>query len=144
MIQRLGSEHAHFERCDVSSPESCKSAVNACIERFGRLDILCANAGILCPYNTVPNQPVDVFQRVMQTNLNSLFYLARVAIPQMQKQGKGVIIATASTSGLGGDYGTSAYCTSKAGVINLCKVMALDHAKDGIRVNALCPGYVSQ
>lgn len=143
IIQRLGAEHAHYFHCDVAKQEDCDAAVRACIEKYGRLDVLFSNAGILHPYNTVPDQPVDVFHRVMQTNLDSLFYLSKAAIPLMQKQGKGVIVVTASISGLAGDHRNSAYCVSKAGVVNLCRVMALDHARDNIRVNAVCPGYVS-
>ena len=143
ITQRLGSEHARYMRCDVSQQQDCEAAIQACLEKHGRLDVLFANAGILHPYNTVPDQPVDVFHRVMEINLHGLFYLAKAAIPLMRKQGKGVIVATSSTSGLGGDHGNSAYCVSKAGVVNLCRVMALDHAKDNIRVNAVCPGYVS-
>ena len=64
-----------------------------------------------------------------------LFYLSRVAIPQMRKQGKGSIIATASTAGLAGDYGLCSYSAAKAGTVNLIRTMALDHAREGIRVN---------
>ena len=143
IVQRLGLENAHYMHCDVSNQRDCETAIKACIEKYGRLDVLFANAGILHPHNTVPNQPVDVFHRVMQINLHSLFYLAKATIPQMQKQGKGAIVATSSISGLGGDNGNASYCVSKAGVVNLCRVMALDHAKDNIRVNAVCPGYIS-
>ena len=141
IFQQLNPVKNHFVYCDVSSPESCELAINACIEKYGRLDVLFSNAGILSQYGSVVKQPVEAFQRVIQTDLNSLFYLTRIAIPQMQKQGKGVIIATASTSGLGGECGTAPYCASKAGLINLCKVLAIDHASDCIRVNALCPGF---
>ena len=143
IVRRLGAEHAHYMHCDVAKNEDCAAAVGACIEKYGRLDVLFANAGILHPYNTVPDQPVEVFHRVMQINLDSLFYLARATVPLMQKQGKGAIVVTASISGLAGDHRNPAYCASKAGAVNLCRVMALDHARDNIRVNAVCPGYVS-
>jgi meso-butanediol dehydrogenase/(S,S)-butanediol dehydrogenase/diacetyl reductase len=144
IVQSLGSKNAHFMRCDVSNSTSCEEAIAACIQQYGRLDILFANAGMLQPSKSVVEQSIEVFHRVMETNLYSLFYLARSAIPQMQKQGKGVILATASTSGLGGDWGNAPYCASKAAVINLCRVLAIDHADEGIRVNALCPGFVSE
>ena len=79
---------------------------------------------------------------MINTNLCGLFYLSRVAIPQMKKQGKGSIVATASTAGLSGDYGLCAYSASKHGTVGLIRTMALDHAKDGIRINCVCPGYM--
>ena len=85
---------------------------------------------------------VKLFQDMISTNLCGLFYLSRVAIPQMKKQGKGSIVATASTAGLSGDYGICAYSASKHGTVGLMKAMALDHAKDNIRVNCVCPGYM--
>ena len=76
------------------------------------------------------------------SNLCGLFYLSRIAIPQFRKQGKGAIVATASTAGLQGDYGICAYSASKHGTVGLIKAMALDHAKENIRVNCVCPGYM--
>lgn len=93
-------------------------------------------------YITVEKQDVAIVQRIVTANICSTVYLAQAAIHQMQKQGKGVIIATGSTAGTGVDYGLAAYCASKAGVINLCKTMAIDCANDGIRVNAICPGLM--
>ncbi|KAK5174689.1 uncharacterized protein LTR77_001771 [Saxophila tyrrhenica] len=138
----LGSKNVGFCKCDVSSPEECEAAVQACVEIHGRIDILFHNAGMLCPPAHVPNQDVGVFQKVLLTNLGGLFYLSKVVIPYMQKQGKGSIIATASTSGLSGAMSISPYAASKAAVINLVQTIALDHAKDGIRVNAVAPGLI--
>ena len=142
ILKRLGDKNAHYQRCDVSSPEDCEKAIAACIEKFGRLDVLFHNAGRLAPVGTVVDHDVKLFQDVINTNLCGLFYLGRAAIPQMRKQGKGAIVATASTSGRFGDYGLCAYSASKAGTINLIRTMALDHAKEGIRINAVCPGYM--
>lgn len=139
ILKRLGP-NAHFQRCDVSDPESCESAINACVEKFGRLDVLFHNAARLGPVSTVPNHDLALFQQIINTNLCGAFYLARVAIPQMQKQGKGVIVNTASTSGLAGDFGLCSYGAAKAGIVNLTRIMALDHAKENIRVNCVCPG----
>jgi meso-butanediol dehydrogenase/(S,S)-butanediol dehydrogenase/diacetyl reductase len=140
VVSRLGSNNAGFYKCDVSSPEECEAAIKACVEIHGRIDVLFHNAGMLCPPDQVPDQDVAIFQKVLLTNLGGLFYLAKAAIPYMRKQGSGNIIATASTSGLSGAMGISPYAASKAGIINLIKTMALDHAKDGIRVNAVAPG----
>ncbi|EXJ69712.1 uncharacterized protein A1O5_06783 [Cladophialophora psammophila CBS 110553] len=142
ILQRLGSSSAVFQLCDVSNPEDCEKAINACVERFGRLDVLFHNGARLAGVSTVVDHDVTLFQQVINTNLCGLFYLARVAIPQMQKQGKGAIVSTASTSGLAGDYGLCSYSAAKAGLVNLTRVMALDHAREGIRVNCVCPGYM--
>ncbi|KAK3058728.1 hypothetical protein LTR09_000293 [Extremus antarcticus] len=139
----LGSKNVDFYKCDVSSPEDCEAAVKACVDIHGRIDILFHNAGILCQPAEVPDQDVALFQKVLLTNLGGLFYLSRAAIPYMRKQGKGSIIATASTSGLSGAMALSPYAASKAGIINLVKTMALDRAKDGIRINAVAPGYTN-
>ena len=142
ILHRLGSKNAHFQRCDVSSPEDCEKAIKACIEHFGRLDVLFHNGARLAAVATVVDHDVKLFQDVINTNLCGLFYLSRVAIPQMRKQGKGSIIATASTAGLAGDYGLCSYTAAKAGTVNLIRTMALDHAREGIRVNCVCPGYM--
>ena len=76
------------------------------------------------------------------SNSSSLFYLSRAAIPQMRKQCGGNIVVTASVAGMNGQYGLAPYATSKAGVINLVRTIALDHAREGIRVNCVCPGYM--
>lgn len=142
ILKRLGSTKAHFERCDVSDPENCQKAIAACVERFGRLDVLFHNGARLAGVSSVVDHEVTLFQQVINTNLCGLFYLARAAIPQMRKQGKGAIVSTASTAGLAGDYGLCSYNAAKAGLVNLTRAMALDHAREGIRVNCVCPGYM--
>lgn len=143
ITQRLGPNNATFRKGDVSSPEDCAAAIQECVHAYGRLDVLFHNAGTLAPPAKVPDQDVAIFQKVILTNLGGLFYLARAAIPIMQKQGSGSIIATASTSGLSGAMSVAPYAASKAATINLVKTMALDHAKDGIRVNCVIPGMTN-
>lgn len=104
ILKRLGP-NAFFMKCDVSKPEDCEAAINACIEKWGRLDVMFHNAARLAPVSTVVDHDVALFQAVINTNLCSAFYLARIAIPQMRKQGKGAIVNTASTAALYGDYG---------------------------------------
>lgn len=142
ILTRLGPEKATFQRCDVSNPEDCHKAVEACIKKYGRLDVLFHNGAMLAGVATVVDHDLAAFQRVINTNLCSLFYLARVAIPQMRKQGKGVIVSTASTAGLRGDSGLCSYNAAKAGMINLTRTMAIDHISEGIRINCVCPGYM--
>jgi len=141
ILQRLGP-NAHYQKCDVGVPEDCEAAVKSCVDRYGRLDALFHNAGRFTPLSTVVNQDVNIYREIINVDLNSLFYLARVVIPQMQKQKGGSIVVTASTSGLGGDFGNSSYGAAKAGIINFARCLALDHGAEGIRVNCVCPGYM--
>lgn len=142
ILERLDSPDVYFQKCDVSNASDCENAIRACVEQFGCLDVLFHNAGRIAPFATVVDLDVATFDAVIKTNLSSLFYLARAGIPYMRKQGKGSIVSTASISATGGDYGMSAYAASKAGMVNLIRTMALDHAKEGIRVNCVCPGYM--
>lgn len=142
IISRLGNANASFHKCDVSSVSDCAGAVQACVEKFGRIDVLFHNGARLAALNTVVDHDVEDFDSVIKTNLCGLFYLARAAIPEMRKQGKGAIVSTASTAGLYGDYGLCSYSAAKAGMVNLTRTMALDHAREGIRVNCVCPGYM--
>ena len=141
VLQQLGDK-AHFYHGDVGKPEDCEAAINACVGQLGKLDILFHSAAQISPMTTVPNHDLAQFQQIINTNLCSLFYLARIAIPQMQKQGKGVIVVTGSTSAMAGEHGLPSYSASKAGMINLMRSMASDHAHENIRINAICPGYV--
>lgn len=142
VLPRLGSANAHYQRCDITSPEDCENAINACIQLYGQLDIVFSNAAIVPRYTTIEKHDLALLQRVVTANICSTVYLARAAIPQMRKQGKGVIVATGSTAGTGADYWLAPYCAAKAGLINLCRTMAIDHAEEGIRVNAVCPGLM--
>jgi meso-butanediol dehydrogenase/(S,S)-butanediol dehydrogenase/diacetyl reductase len=105
------------------------------------VDILFNNAGIGSIGET-PDLTVDAWRRVIDVDLNAVFYGCRVAIPLMKAAGGGVIVNTASISGLFGDYGFSAYNAAKGAVVNYTRSLALDHGKDNIRVNALCPGFI--
>ena len=140
LAAKLG-EHAAFQPTDVSSADAVEAMVQAAVQRFGRLDILFNNAGI-GSFGATPELPVEEWQRVIAIDLNGVFYGCRSAIPVMRAQGGGVIVNTASASGLAADYHFAAYNAAKAGVINYTRAVAIDHAREGIRCNAVCPGPV--
>lgn len=131
-----------YQRTDVSNWEDVAAMVARAEAEFGRLDVLFNNAGIGVLAET-PDLDNDEWQRVINVDLNSIFYGCKAAIPVMKKNGGGVIINNASASGLMGDYGHTAYNAAKGGVVNYTRAAAIDHAKDGIRINAVCPGPVA-
>lgn len=130
-----------FQRTDVSRSEDVNALVAATIEQFGRVDILVNNAGIGVLAET-PDLAQETWERLFAVNVSSIFLTCRAAIPHMRAQG-GAIINIASISGLAGDYGFSAYNASKAAAINYTRSLALDCARDNIRVNAVCPGAIA-
>jgi meso-butanediol dehydrogenase/(S,S)-butanediol dehydrogenase/diacetyl reductase len=111
------------------------------VDRYGALHIVFNNAGIGA-YGKVPELDINVWQQVIAVDLHSVFYGCHAAIPRLRAAGGGAIINTASISGLFGDYGRAAYNAAKAGVVNLTRTVAIDHAREGIRVNAVCPGPI--
>lgn len=140
-VERLESDRAAFVQIDVASWASVSAAVDETARRFGRLDILFNNAGI-GSFSVTPDLSLDEWRRVLGVDLDGVFYGCRAAIPIMRKQGGGAIINTASASGLGGDYGFAAYNAAKGAVVNYTRAAAIDHAREGIRINAICPGPV--
>lgn len=126
---------------DVGKEETGPAAVADAVNHFGRLDILVNNAGVALMKTVVDTTTAD-WDRVIKTNLSSVFYFCRAAIPVMRHQGCGTIVNVASEAGLVGFRQYAAYAASKAAVVNLTRAMALDHATDGIRVNSICPGSI--
>ncbi|MDA0367612.1 MAG: SDR family NAD(P)-dependent oxidoreductase [Proteobacteria bacterium] len=126
---------------DISNPELVTEAFAKTQERFGRLDILINNAGI-APNRLIMDQSLLEWEQVLRTNLTGTFLCSQAAVPMMEQVGGGAIVNIASTSGQRGATGRSAYGVSKAGIIQLTKIMAVEFAEKNIRVNAIAPGPV--
>ena len=137
-ISRSGAQ-ASFQHCDVTQSADCKRVVDHAVERFGRLDILFNNAGIIRRATVVDLSEQD-WDRVMNVNVKSIYLMSHYAVPIMARQGAGVIINTASGWGLTGGAKAAVYCASKGAVVLLTKAMAVDHGPQNIRVNCICPG----
>ncbi len=129
-----------FMHTDVASPEAVATLVEACRQKWGQIDILVNSAGIGALAET-PDMSEELWDKVFDINIKAIFLFCKYAIPVMRANG-GAILNIASISGQGGDYGMGAYNASKGAVINYTRSLALDCARDGIRVNALCPGLI--
>lgn len=127
-------------RCDVSDHAQVQAAVAAAAEAFGPTDVLCNIAGIGRYYHSTDMTP-DEWQRIMNVNLNGTWFVAQAVLPHMLDRG-GVIINTASTSGLAAQPYQAAYCASKGAVVMLTKALALEYWDRKLRVNAIAPGGV--
>ncbi|MGI8399940.1 SDR family NAD(P)-dependent oxidoreductase [Agrobacterium deltaense] len=127
-------------KVDVSDPESVNKAVDAVLGRWGRIDLLCNNAGVLDGHAPAHETSVEEWHRVMAVNLTGPFLMSRAVIPVMLEQKKGAIINTSSTSGFSAAGGGTAYTASKHGVIGLTRQLTFEYGHLGIRVNSICPG----
>ncbi len=128
-------------RGDVGQESTAKQFVDTALGSFGRIDILVNNAGVACVKRLHEHTEAD-WDRVMNTNVKSLFWAAREVVPVMQRQGRGSIVNIGSISSVCGMPLQGAYGPSKGAVIQVTRQMAIDYASDGIRVNAVCPGTV--
>ncbi len=138
----LGPEHVGLA-CDVTDKAACDAAIGDLIARWGRIDILVNNAGITQPLKLMEIAAAN-YDAVLDVNLRGTLYASQAAIPQMRAQGAGSIVNISSVSAQrgGGIFGGPHYSAAKAGILGLTKAMARELAPDGIRVNAICPGFI--
>lgn len=139
ILQNGGS--AAFIKSDVRIAGDCSRAVDETVRAFGRLDILFNNAGVFYP-NTIPDCSEQEWDDTIGVSLKGAFLMSKYALPVMIRQRYGVIIHNSSGWGIVGGEGGAAYCAAKGGLIVMAKAMAIDHAKQGVRVNCICPGDV--
>ena len=132
---------AHFIKTDISNEESVNALFNFVSSKFGQLDILVNNAGILAD-STLKKLDSDSFDAVINVNLRGVYLCGRAAANIMIEQGSGVILNASSVVAHHGNFGQTNYVASKAGVIGITKVWARELGKDGIRVNAVAPGFI--
>ncbi len=142
----LSTSAAHGDglaiEADVADEESVADAVARTVEEFGRLDVLVNCAAAVGIHGPVTGMTLADWNRALAVNLTGAFLTSREAIPHMAKSGGGAVVNVASQLGSVAVPGNAAYCASKGGLIQLTRAMALDHAPDGVRVNALSPGAV--
>ncbi|GAB3628379.1 short-chain dehydrogenase [Pandoraea terrae] len=133
---------ASFREIDVCDPGQLESLVKFAVREHGRLDIACNNAGIGGPTTPIADYPPEDWRRVIDVNLSSVFYGMKFQIPAMQDSGGGAIVNVASVLGLAGSANVCAYTAAKHGVIGLTKAAALECSAQGVRVNAVAPGFI--
>ena len=141
-VRSIGEEKASYTVADVTQPEQTQAYINAAVDRWGRIDVLLANAGIEGTLSPITDYPVDVFDRVMAVNVRGVWLGIKYVVPVMSGRGGGSIVITSSTAGIGGSAEMSAYTTSKHAVIGLMRTAALEGAPSGIRVNTVNPAPI--
>lgn len=140
-IAAEGGKACYFQ-CDLTDEAQVKDAYGKAVNRFGRIDILHANAGIIDAPMFIDKMTFEQWNRVININLNGMFLAAKYAVTQMLRQEGGTIVFTGSNWAYVCDPGFTSYAASKGAVVAFARALALDHAKDNIRINLVCPGNI--
>jgi NAD(P)-dependent dehydrogenase (short-subunit alcohol dehydrogenase family) len=130
---------ARYVHSDHTDPDDCQRVVDEAVSEFGRVDILFNNAGVVIR-GTAEQTSESEWASTLALNVTAVWRMSKLVLPHMRAQGGGVIINNASDWGLVGGKGAVAYCASKGAVVQMTRAMALDHALENIRINAICPG----
>ena len=142
LVASIGTDRASYSVADVTDPDQSQAYVRAAAERWGGIDAYLANAGIEGQLSSIPDYPIDVFDRVMAVNVRGVWLGIKYVVPVMRERGGGSIVITSSTAGIGAGPDMSAYTTSKHAVIGLMRTAAMEGASQGIRVNTVNPAPI--
>ena len=143
-INQQAGREAAYSVADLTRTDDCARIFTEARNRFGRVDILINNAGHYGPVVPVEEYPLDDFEKVLAVHLRAAFLLTKAALPEMYERGSGVILNISSLSAKSAFGWGSAYAAAKAGMLGLTRVTAAEAARKGVRVNALCPGPVTE
>lgn len=141
-VRELGAGAASHVVADVTQPEDVQRYVAAAVDRYGGIDVMLANAGVLGLVQPITEYPIDVFDKVIAVNVRGVWLGLKYVMPEMAKRGGGSIVVTSSTAGVRGSLGLSAYVASKHAAVGLMRTAALEGAPKGIRVNSVNPSPI--
>ncbi|EIC82639.1 SDR family NAD(P)-dependent oxidoreductase [Serratia sp. M24T3] len=133
----LENTHYYIHVADISNPQDVEKLAKVVLDKFGRVDVLVNNAGVVVQ-GKVNEASIDDWKKILDIDVSGVFYATRFFIDALKKS-KGNIVNVSSVSGLGGDWGMSFYNAAKGAVTNFTRSLAMDHGADGVRVNAVCP-----